>query len=71
MGNSMNFLNGTNRLTAYPVADAFSLAQTFECGQCFRWEALGPEIYRGVAFGRAVCMSLENGLLTVTCEQDE
>lgn len=71
MGNSMNFLNGTNRLTAYPVANAFSLAQTFECGQCFRWEALGPEIYRGVAYGREVCMSLEDGLLTVTCEKAE
>ena len=55
----------------YHLHDTFSLAQTFECGQCFRWTALGPESYWGVAFGREVSMSIESGNLIVACaEQD-
>lgn len=57
--------------TVYRLHDTFSLSQTFECGQCFRWDALGPESYRGVAFGREVSMSLENGCLTVSCPESE
>lgn len=40
-----------------------SLADTFGCGQCFRWEFDG-EGWRGVAMGRAVrCVQRENGFI--------
>lgn len=57
--------------TVYRLQDTISLAQIFECGQCFRWDALGPESYRGVAFGREVSMSIEDGYLSVSCPQEE
>ena len=31
----------------------FDLVKTFECGQCFRWDADENGIYTGVAYGRA------------------
>lgn len=31
----------------------FDLAQTFDCGQCFRWRRMPDGGYRGVAYGRA------------------
>jgi len=32
----------------------FDLAKTFECGQCFRWDADESGTYSGIAFGRVV-----------------
>ena len=32
-------------------ASQLDLEKTFECGQCFRWNADGDGMYRGVAFG--------------------
>mgnify|MGYP004668980767 CR=1 FL=1 len=60
----------TNTLS-YPVCDIFSLAQTFECGQCFRWEALGEEHYRGVAFGKSLELAYKDGILYLDCGMDE
>lgn len=57
--------------TIYQVNDIFSLKQTFECGQCFRWDACGTETYHGVAFGREVWMSLKGSQLTVSCSKGE
>lgn len=60
----------TNAL-AYPVSDVFSLTQTFECGQCFRWEPLGKEHYRGVAFGKCLELAYQDGILYLGCKMDE
>ena len=57
--------------TVYRLRDTVSLTQIFECGQCFRWEALGPESYHGVAFGREVSLSISNGCLTADCPPSE
>ena len=57
--------------TTYQVNDTFSLAQTFECGQCFRWDALGAETYHGIAFGREVWLSLTGNQLTASCSKAE
>lgn len=46
--------NGNIILTG---ADSFSLRQTFDCGQCFRWERIGEETYIGVAMERVLCVS--------------
>lgn len=37
----------------------FDLQQTFDCGQCFRWNPSGDGAYIGVAFGRAACIRRE------------
>ncbi len=55
----------------FPVTDTFSLDQTFSCGQCFRWEQLAPEIWRGVAFSREVTLSLSGRQLTASCTREE
>ncbi len=38
----------------------FDLAQTLDCGQCFRWERQKNGSYTGVAFGRVLNISEEN-----------
>ena len=45
----------------------FSAKQTFECGQCFRWNiAPGSEEYIGVAFGTPARIGVtENGLIRI------
>lgn len=52
------------------IADAedFDLTQTFECGQCFRWEKCG-DAYEGVAFGRALRIFRDKGNI-VLCDTD-
>lgn len=37
----------------------FSLADTLDCGQCFRWEALPAGGFRGIVSGRALTASQE------------
>ena len=38
----------------------FDLAQTLDCGQCFRWERQKDGSYTGVAFSRVLNISEEN-----------
>jgi len=38
----------------------FDLAQTLDCGQCFRWERQKDGSYTGVAFSRVLNISKEN-----------
>ena len=40
--------------------DCFDLAQTLDCGQCFRWDKQADGSYTGVAFGRIINISQEN-----------
>lgn len=50
----------------------FDLDQIFDCGQCFRWSKEEDGSWSGVAFGKAVNMSLEKGILTVEgADEDE
>lgn len=42
----------------------FNLAQTFECGQCFRWDKC-EEGYIGVAFGRALKITQKGDTITL------
>ena len=34
----------------------FSLDQTFECGQCFRWNKIGANTYIGIAYGNPLIL---------------
>lgn len=42
-------------------SEEMDLKKTFECGQCFRWNADKDGVYTGVAFGRALRIWEENG----------
>lgn len=44
----------------------FCLQQTLECGQCFRWRRLAPDIYEGAAAGQVCRISAEGECFTVT-----
>lgn len=43
----------------------FDLTHTFDCGQCFRWVKNDDNSYSGVAYGKAVKISVSNGSLTI------
>jgi len=43
----------------------FDPAQTFLCGQCFRWERGNDGLWSGIVFGRRIRLSRENGICTV------
>ncbi len=49
--------------------DGFSVAKTFDCGQCFRFEPVKDskheEEFSGVAFGRFISVALDGDRLTV------
>ena len=46
------------------------LAQTLDCGQCFRWTENPDKSFSGVAYGRSVTVRLENGVLTIEGADD-
>ena len=41
------------------------LEQTLDCGQCFRWTKREDGSFAGVAFQRAVAVSLDGGELRI------
>ena len=52
-------------------AGELSPYKTFECGQCFRWNALGEQDYLGVASGRAARVFLSGETACVECGEDD
>ena len=51
--------------------DGFDLAQTFECGQCFRWNSDGRGAYIGVAMGKAVRIRKSGGSIFISGTPDD
>ena len=45
--------------------------KTFECGQCFRWNADKNGVYTGVAGGRAVRVVTENGCVYISSNEED
>lgn len=43
----------------------FNLQQTFECGQCFRFEKAENGYFRGIAYGRELLMKQEDDTITL------
>lgn len=39
------------------TADQLSLSQTFDCGQCFRWQKIEENVWSGIIFGRVIKMT--------------
>ena len=54
---------GTNQILIHHVDElspyGFDLKGTFESGQCFRWNAIGPGRYSGIVRGKAVTVSMQ------------
>lgn len=43
----------------------FAPSHTFDCGQCFRWDAERDGSYTGVAYGRVVNVSVQGGTVEI------
>lgn len=55
-----------------PVSPDFDLAQTLNCGQCFRWNQAADGSWTGIALGKTLTIQEENGkLLFVDLSQEE
>jgi len=59
-----NVENADNKVLVKGITD-FNLKETFECGQCFRWEEENDGSYTGVAYDRVVNVKLEDDTLTI------
>lgn len=60
----MNIVSFQNNIIISDIED-FDLAQTFECGQCFRWNKNPDGSYTGVAFGHALTIKQDNDTITL------
>lgn len=58
-------------LSKMKISDVFSLDQTFSCGQCFRWERLDRECWRGTAYGKTVTFYFDTSYLYASCDEAE
>ncbi|MBO5853022.1 MAG: DNA-3-methyladenine glycosylase 2 family protein [Clostridia bacterium] len=56
-------INGNN-LELHDITN-FILSETLDCGQAFRWQECGDNIWQGVAFGRYLKIGSNNGVITL------
>ena len=61
------------RTEEYRIASAreLDIEKTFECGQCFRWNADAGGVYTGVAMGRAARVRSAGGQVYVRSDAPE
>lgn len=59
----MKISEKNNSIILEKVQD-FNLCQTFDCGQCFRWDRIDGG-YRGIAFGRPLKITQEEDTVTL------
>jgi N-glycosylase/DNA lyase len=59
-----------NEIEIKGVCD-FDLTKTFECGQCFRWDADESGVYFGVAFGRATGLRRGGESIYISCSEED
>lgn len=52
-------------------ADVLDIVKTFECGQCFRWNADSSGVYTGVVNGSTARVWTENGSVFLCSDGDE
>lgn len=70
-GYTYKFNSGSDSVTVSGLSD-FIPAQTFLCGQCFRWEQEADGSFTGVAFSKAVNIKQENNSITISnCSPDD
>ncbi len=70
VGNNMHYFQNGNEIEIAGVAE-FDLARTFECGQCFRWNADEDGSYTGVAMRRAARIRKDDGRFYITGMLDD
>lgn len=51
--------------------DELDIVKTFECGQCFRWNADDKAVYSGLALGEPARVWTENGQVYLRSQADE
>ncbi len=61
---SMETIIKNNNIILRNVRD-FDLRHIFECGQCFRFDAVGDGVYEGVAFSKALRISQSGDTVTL------
>jgi len=66
----MKIIEHKNEIEITDISD-FDLVKTFECGQCFRWNADDNGIYTGVAYGRVTALSRSGGSVFIKCSIEE
>ena len=67
----MKILERDGNLVVCGVTD-LDLAQTLDCGQCFRWEELPDGSFFGVALNRPCHLAMEGEELTFyNCTREE
>ena len=66
----MNDISGKKGIIIASI-DAFDPVKTFECGQCFRWNAEGPGQYWGIASGRVANIWTENNFIYIDLKAAE
>ena len=49
----------------------FELADTFECGQCFRWNRISENAYLGVVGKNVVKVTKKDGIFDIECDDSE
>ena len=52
-------------------AESLDIVKTFECGQCFRWNADENGAYRGVVYGHYAEVCVEDGTVYITSDAPE
>lgn len=60
-------------MTPVVIPACFTLAETLDCGQAFRWQPLegNPQVWQGVALGRSLCVESRGSTLAFYCTQEE
>lgn len=61
----------TENMTALGTLRELDPVKTFECGQCFRWNADENGVYTGVAGGRAARVVTENGRVYISSSRED
>jgi len=49
----------------------FNLTKTFECGQCFRWNADENGVYTGIAFGKVIKLTERDKNVSIFCSEND
>ena len=61
----------THRGIEVPQVSDFDLAETLDCGQCFRWDALPDGSFRGIAFLRQLHVYLDGDTFVLDGASEE
>ena len=62
----------TNRGTEIKITDAFDLKNTFDCGQCFRWNENSDGSYSGIVKGKECHIYKDNETIIIeSCNEDD